>query len=115
MEPRYNDPNLTAEQFLYEVMRDPKVDIHDRVRAAAALMESGPPKPTLTIQIGGLLEPEETQMWVEWMAFQREQMAYYKTLPKHEQKEIRDAIHRLERCNQLNVGDVKFMSVKGHG
>ena len=50
----YNDPNITSKEFLYAVMHDPKVDIVDRVKAAAALMEiepHGPPRPSLTIQI----------------------------------------------------------------
>ena len=39
MEPRYNQQNLTAVEFLRAVMRDPSVAIEDRLRAASALLE----------------------------------------------------------------------------
>ena len=35
---RYNHPNITAKQFLFEVMHDASVPIADRVHAASALM-----------------------------------------------------------------------------
>jgi hypothetical protein len=41
----YNDPNLTAKEFLYAVMRDVSVPIADRVRAASALMSIEPDGP----------------------------------------------------------------------
>jgi len=50
----YNDPGLRPVEFLRSVMHDPKADIHDRLRAAIALLEIepyGPPKPVLTIKI----------------------------------------------------------------
>jgi hypothetical protein len=37
------------------------------------------------------------------------------SLPKAEQDEFMRVLHGLERCNELDVGDVKRMSVKGHG
>ena len=67
-------------------------------------------------QIPDLPSPEELQMWREWMAFQAEQMAYFKTLPKAEQDELINAVKRLERCNELDIGQLTIMSaVKGHG
>ena len=42
---RYNHPNITAKQFLIEVMRDASVSIEDRVRAASALMGIEPDGP----------------------------------------------------------------------
>jgi hypothetical protein len=35
---RYNQPDLTAKEFLYAVMRDASVPVADRVHAASALM-----------------------------------------------------------------------------
>jgi hypothetical protein len=42
---RYNRPNITAKEFLFEVMRDASVPIADRVRAASALMGIEPDGP----------------------------------------------------------------------
>jgi hypothetical protein len=39
---RYNHPNITAKQFLFEVMHDASVPIADRVHAASALMSIEP-------------------------------------------------------------------------
>ena len=55
-------------------------------------------------------------MWREWMAFQAEQMAYFRSLPKAEQDELLHVVKRLERCNELDTGELTIMSeVKGHG
>ena len=67
----YNDPNITSKEFLYAVMHDPKVDIVDRVKAAAALMEiepHGPPRPSLTIQIQCISDDDmhAASWWSEW-------------------------------------------------
>ena len=53
--------------------------------------------------------------WSEWVAFSIEQQRHFNSLPQHEQDEFTRVIHRLERCNELDVGDLKLMSVKGHG
>jgi hypothetical protein len=53
--------------------------------------------------------------WSEWVAFSIEQQRYFNSLPKAEQDEFMRLLHGLERCNELDVGDVKRMSVKGHG
>ena len=42
---RYNQPDITAKQFLIEVMRDVSVPIADRVHAASALMGIEPDGP----------------------------------------------------------------------
>ena len=115
-----NDPDLGPVGFLRAVMHDPQVDIHDRVRAAAALMEiepHGPPKPSLTIQIQCMTDEDVrlASMWREWVAFQLEQQAYFNSLPKAEQHQLMHVIRGLERCNEQGVGDLKDMSVKGHG
>ena len=54
-------------------------------------------------------------MHKQWEDFSAEQQEYFNTLPEHEQEEFMRVIHRLERCNELDVTDVKFMSIKGHG
>jgi hypothetical protein len=111
MEPRYNDPNLTAEQFLYEVMCDPSVSIADRVHAAHAI--------TQVESMSAIRAIDDVffaaVMHKQWEDFSAEQHAYFNTLPEYEQEEFMRVLHRLERCNELNVSDVKFMSVKGHG
>lgn len=118
MEPRYNRPNLSPEQFLYEVLHSPDVAVEDRIRAAAALAEIerlGLARPTLVIQIPNFPDAEELRMWVEYEAFSREQRAYFKTLPKAEQDEIMRVLRRLERCNSLGIGPLDITSeVKGH-
>ena len=51
----------------------------------------------------------------QWQDFHAEQQEYFDKLPQHEQDEFMRVLHHLERCNELGVGDVKFMQVKGHG
>jgi hypothetical protein len=111
----YSDPGLRPVEFLRSVMHDAKADIHDRLRAAIALLEIepyGPPKPSLTIKI------ERSQALfdeVEYAAFCDEQQAYFQSLPPHEQQEIISAFNRLIRCNELDVGQLDVTSeVKGH-
>ncbi len=113
----YNDPGLRPVEFLRAVMHDPKADIHDRVTAAAAPMEiepHGPPKPVLTINIQCFSDDEvqAASCWSEWVAFSIEQQRYFNSLPQHERDEFMRVLHRLERCNELDVGDLKRMSVK---
>ena len=36
------------------------------------------------------------------------------TVKEHEQREFMSVVQGLERCNELDVGDLKLMSVKGH-
>ena len=114
----YNDANLSAKAFLRCVMHDQKVDIVDRVKAAAALLDiepHGPPKPSLTIKIECISDDDmhTASWWSQWVAFSLEQQAYFHSLPQAEKDEITRALHRLERCNELDVGDLKLMSVKG--
>jgi hypothetical protein len=54
-------------------------------------------------------------MHKQWEDFSAEQQEYFNSLPQHEQDEFMRVLHRFERCNELDVGDVKFMQVKGHG
>jgi hypothetical protein len=131
MEPRYNQQNLTAVEFLRAVMRDPSVAIEDRLRAASALLEiegpDGPPKPSLTItlpyELGVSLHEMKRQaeqayhqeMMRQWEAFDAEQQAYFNSLPQAEQDEIMRVLNRLLRCNELDIGELKATSeVKGH-
>ena len=114
----YNDAE-DAWDFLYCVMHDSSLPLADRLHAADALLAVEPPprlaKPALTIQIGGLLSPEELLAMGEWMAFQAEQMAYFRSLPKAEQDEFLQAYKRLTRCNELDVGQLTVTTqVKGH-
>ena len=50
----------------------------------------------------------------QWEDFSAEQHAYFNTLHEYEQEEFMRVLHRLERCNELDVGDLKLLSVKGH-
>jgi hypothetical protein len=114
----YNDPDIDARDFLYAVMHDASLPTSDRLQAAQALLGVEPnPRfnpPSLLYQIGGLLPPDEYQMMKDWTAFQAEQMSYFRSLPKAEKDEFLQAYKRLTKCNELDVGDVKFMQVKGH-
>jgi hypothetical protein len=116
----YNDPDIDARDFLYCVMHDSSLPLADRLHAADALLGVEPrPRlspPTALYQIPDLPSPEELLAMREWMAFQAEQMAYFRSLPKAEQDEFLQAHSRLIRCNELNTGQLTIMSeVKGHG
>lgn len=116
----YNDPGLRPVEFLRAVMHDPKADIADRVRAATALLAIEPycpPQPTVLIRITGISDDDmqAASWWPEWVAFSLEQQRYFNSLPKHEQDDFMRVIHRLERCNELDVGELNVRSeVKGH-
>jgi hypothetical protein len=114
----YNDPDIDARDFLYRVMHDSSLPLADRLHASFALLGFEPHprfrKPALVIQIADFPPPEELQAWLEWEAFSREQMTYFRSLPKAEKDELLQAFNRLIRCNELDVGDVKFMHAKGH-
>ena len=107
----YNDPDIGAMDFLTAVMRDPSVSIADRVHAAQAI--------TQVESVSAIRAIDDVFfaaiMHKQWEDFSAEQQEYFNTLPEHEQEEFMRVIHRLERCNELDVTDVKFMSIKGHG
>ena len=107
----YNDPDIRAMDFLTAVMRDPSVSIADRVHAAQAI--------TQVESVSAIRAIDDVffaaMMHRQWEDFSAEQHAYFNTLHEYEQEEFMRVLHRLERCNELNVSDVKFMSVKGHG
>ena len=54
-------------------------------------------------------------MHKQWEDFSAEQREYFNALPEQEQQEFMSVVQGIERCNELGVGDLKFMSVKGHG
>jgi hypothetical protein len=115
----YNDPDIDARDFLYCVMHDSSLPLADRLQASSALLGVEPSprftSPTVLYQIPDLPSPEELQAVREWMAFQAEQMAYFRTLPRAEQDELINAVKRIERCNALGVSDLRLMQIKGHG
>ena len=106
----YNDPDIRAMDFLTAVMRDPSVSIADRVHAAQAI--------TQVESVSAIRAIDDVffaaMMHRQWEDFSAEQHAYFNTLPEYEQEEFMRVLHRLERCNELDVGDLKLMSVKGH-
>ena len=107
----YNDPDIGAMDFLTAVMRDPSVSIADRVHAAQAITQ---------VEFVSAIRAIDDVFFAaimhkQWEDFSAEQQEYFNTLPEHEQEEFMRVIHRLERCNELDVTDVKFMSIKGHG
>jgi hypothetical protein len=115
----YNDPDIDARDFLYCVMLDSSLPLADRLHAADALLGVEPPPrfspATVLYQIPDLPSPEELQAMREWMAFQAEQMTYFRSLPKAEQYELLQAHKRLVRCNELDTGQLTIGSeVKGH-
>ena len=103
----YNDPDIDARDFLYCVMHDSSLPLADRLQASSALLGVEPSprftSPTVLYQIPDLPSPEELQAVREWMAFQAEQMAYFRTLPRAEQDELINAVKRIERCNALSA------------
>jgi hypothetical protein len=115
----YNDPDIDARDFLYCVMHDSSLPLADRLHAADALLDVEPPPrlspPSVLYLIPDLPSPEELQAMREWMAFQAEQIAYFRTLPRAEQDEVINAVKRIERCNELDIDDLRFMQVQGHG
>jgi hypothetical protein len=107
----YNDPDIGAMDFLTAVMHDPSVSIADRVHAAQAIAQ---------VESVSAIRAIDTvfftaMMHKQWEDFSAEQQEYFNSLPQHEQDEFMRVLHRFERCNELDVGDVKFMQVKGHG
>jgi hypothetical protein len=114
----YDDPGLRPVEFLRQVMHDPKADIRDRVKAATALLDiepHGPPKPVLTFRLEVPLEVTNSIQLAcaSFQQFADEQTAYFLSLPLAEQKELIDAVDRLERCNEVGVGSLDHMPVKG--
>jgi hypothetical protein len=106
----YNDPDVGAMDFLTAVMRDPSMSIADRVHAAQAI--------TQVESVSAIRAIDDVffaaMMHKQWEDFSAEQHAYFNSLPQAEQDEFMRVLHRLERCNELDVGDLKLMSVKGH-
>ena len=106
----YNDPGLDAMEFLMAVMHDPLVSIADRVHAAQAI--------TQVESVSAIRAIDDVffaaMMHKQWQDFCTEQESYFSTWPEHEQREFMSVVHGLERCNELDVGDLKLMSVKGH-
>jgi hypothetical protein len=108
----YNDPDIGAMNFLTAVMRDQSVSVTDRIHAAHAI--------TQVESVSAIRAIDDVffaaMMHKQWEDFSAEQHAYFNTLPEHEQEqdEFMRVLHRLERCHELDVGDLKLMSVKGH-
>jgi hypothetical protein len=60
----YNEPGLSATDFLYRVMRNQTVPLSQRVEAATYLLRlPPPPTPVVTIKIeGGMPEPADPDL-----------------------------------------------------
>ena len=106
----YNDPDIGAMDFLIAVMHDPSVPMADRVHAAHAITQ------VEAMSAIGAIDAVffAAMMHKQWEDFCAEQQAHFNTWPEHEQREFMSVVQRLERCNELCVGDLKLMSVKGH-
>ena len=106
----FNDPGIGPMDFLIAVMHDPSVPMADRVHAAQAI--------TQVRSVCAIRAIDDVffaaMMHKQWEDFSAEQHAYFNTLPEHEQREFMSVVQGLERCNELDVGDLKLMSVKGH-
>jgi hypothetical protein len=101
----YNGQGLSPVQFLFAVMRDQSLPIRQRVSAASKLMRicpDGPPKPTILVKIYGMGELE-LQEYIDSLS-----------LSPEEQSEVRAVVDGLVRCNELGIGPVDHMPVKGH-
>ena len=64
----YNDPDISARDFLDACMHDPELSLDSPMRAAKTLMKLGPPPPpppppTVLIKIGGFICPELIDTW----------------------------------------------------
>jgi hypothetical protein len=113
-----DDLNVLPKDFLYTVMRDPTADIADRVKAASALIQiepNGPPRPSVLVRLE--VPPELMNGIYEYCAgiqsFCDEQQAYVLSLSRAEQKELVDTVAQFERCNELGVGPLDRMVIKG--
>ena len=106
----YDNPSLSAVQFLLCVMRNSSVSIVDRVHAAHAIAEIE--SITAIAAINSVFFT--AMMHKQWQDFCTEQQSYFSTWPEHEQQEFMSVVQGLERCNELDVGNLKLMSVKGH-
>ena len=116
----YDDPGLRPVEFLRAMMHDRNAPIADRVRAATSLLEiepHGPPKPSLTfrLQVSPELSNGIQSFIASIQSFADEQQTYFLSLSPAEQKEIIDAVARLERCNEQGIDyPLSHIAVKGH-
>jgi hypothetical protein len=96
----YNDPDLSATEFLFTVMRDRSVPIEDRVDAASWLLMLER-FPHILDQISKFGELRLKEMLDE--------------LPQAEREEVTRAVNRLLRCNALGINQpLDWLPVKGN-
>jgi hypothetical protein len=107
----YNDPDIGAMDFLTAVMHDQSVPVTDRIHAAQAITQVEAMSAIRAIDAVFFA----AMMHKQWEDFSAEQRAYFNTWPEHEQQEFMSVVQGLERCNELDVGDLKHIQVKGHG
>ena len=50
----------------------------------------------------------------QWEDFSADMQDYFNAMLLQEQRHFISVVQGLERCNELDVGDLKLMSVKGH-
>jgi hypothetical protein len=98
--PLYDDPSLSAKDFLFAVMRDPHTPVEERIDAARYLIFlDRVPDLLERIQHFGELGLKE----------------YFESLPKHEQAELTNVVNGLLRCNVLGIDrPLDWMPIKGH-
>jgi hypothetical protein len=96
----YDDPTLTASDFLFSVMRDPSVPIEDRIDAARFLIFLNR-YPYILEQIAHFGEARLKEIFDE--------------LPPVEQAELKNVVNGLLRCNVLGIDQpLDWLPVKGH-
>lgn len=98
----YDNASLSDLEFLTAVRNDKYAPMTDRIKAAEYLLliKHGLPLPTVTIKIYGLGDLELR----EWFDAQ----------PYADREEVYRACARLERCNDLDIGDLNLMRTKGN-
>jgi hypothetical protein len=98
--PLYDDPDLSATEFLFTVMRDRSVPIEDRVDAASWLLMLER-FPHILDQISKFGELRLKEMLDE--------------MHPAERAEVERAVNRLLRCNALGINQpLDWLPIKGH-
>jgi hypothetical protein len=96
----YNDPDQSATEFLFTVMRDKSIPIEDRIDAASWLLMLER-FPNILDQISRFGEARLKEMFDEMHPAERE--------------EVTRAVNRLLRCNALGINQpLDWMPTKGN-
>ena len=96
----YDDPSLSAKDFLFAVLRDPSAPILERIDAARYLI--------FLDRIPGLLEQICTFGELRLKEI-------FDDLPTHEQAELKNVVNGLLRCNVLGIDQpLDWLPIKGN-